>query len=252
MGILRIVAVLLLAGLGFLFWPSVRDWRHAPAAPTRLAAGESPAAVLCRIRAEFLALPVPAHSGFTQHPHWTRSKLGAPTLAFGPFWEIDLGWAASRFARRHSRLETVAAIGPYLDDPQLAPQAAAILAGLPVGSRERLGQVQSFAIQLAEPDKFTPGAQAPAPWNEAQRRYAQGALAPLYGPENAAARLRQDDGPGPSPAGTLEGVLLDILAANGHADDPAGHWPQALVATTLFPTGRSAATSASARALCPG
>ncbi|MGE0429012.1 MAG: hypothetical protein AB7P11_13505 [Hydrogenophaga sp.] len=212
MKILRLLGLLLLIGVGLLAWPSLRDWRHDFVAPTPLLADETPMAAICRIRTEFLALPNPVYEGFTRHDRWERQRLGAPTQRFGPFWEIDLDWTAWRFARRHSRLEIVAAIGPYLSDPQLAPKAVAVLAGLPVGSRERLDQVQTLSILLAEPEKFVPDSVAASPWTDPQLSFAQGALRALYGVENSADRLQGvESRPHPN---TLEGSLLDILQAN--------------------------------------
>jgi hypothetical protein len=215
MRILRALGLLLLLlsiGVGFLAWPSLRDWRHDFVAPTPLRDNETPMAAICRIRTEFLALPNPVYEGFKLHPRWERQLVGAPTQRFGPFWEIDLDWSAWRFARRHSRLELVAAIGPYLSDPQLAPKASAVLAGLPVGSRERLDQVQTMSILLAEPEKLVPDSLAAAPWTDPQLSYAQGAIRALYGLENSVDRLQGADRQ-PHPV-TLEGSLLEILDAN--------------------------------------
>lgn len=276
---LGVLLLLLLLGMGVLMWPSLRDWRHDFAAPTLLAADETPMAAICRIRTEFLALPNPVYEGFTRHERWERHRLGAPTQAFGPFWEIDLDWTAWRFARRHSRLEIVAAIGPYLSDPQLAPKAVAVLAGLPIGSRERLGQVQTMSILLAEPEKFIPDSVAASPWTDPQLSYAQGALRPLYDIENSADRLRGTEST-PHP-GTLEGSLLEILEANDAlkaaqfetvdvSDTPTypdydsllqklappaplpsfqaflQRWPRELIASALFPLALDAGTDRSA------
>jgi hypothetical protein len=275
MKILRVLGLLLLIGVGFLAWPSLRDWRHDFVAPTPLAADETPMAAICRIRTEFLALPNPVYEGFKRHERWERQRLGAPTQRFGPFWEIDLNWTAWRFARRHSRLEIVVAIGPYLSDPQLAPKAAAVLAGLPLGSRENLEQVQTMSILLAEPEKFTPDSVAASPWTDPQLSYAQGSLRPLYGTENSADRLKGIEAT-PHP-GTLEGSLLDILQANEGlkgaqfatvdvSDTPTypdyesllqklappaplpsfqafmQRWPRELIATALFPLALDAGT----------
>jgi hypothetical protein len=279
MKILRALGLLLLIAVGLLMWPSLRDWRRDFAAPTLLLADESPMQAICRIRNEFLALPNPVYEGFTRHARWERKRLGAPTQGFGPFWEIDLDWTAWRFARRHSRLEIVAAIGPYMSDPQLAPKAAAVLAGLPVGSRERLDQVQTMSILLAEPEKFTPDSVAAAPWTDPQLSYAQGALRPLYGVENSADRLRGVERT--AHPGTLEGSLLEILDANEAlkgaqfetvdvSDTPTfpdfeslsqklappapmpsfqaflQRWPRELIASALFPLALDAGTDRSA------
>lgn len=279
MKILRVLGLLLLIGAGVLAWPSLRDWRHDFVSPSPMAAHETPMAAICRIRTEFLALPNPVYEGFARHDRWERHRLGAPTQAFGPFWEIDLDWTAWRFARRHSRLEIVAAIGPYLSDPQLAPKATAVLAGLPVGSRERLDQVQTMSILLAEPEKFIPDSVAASPWTDPQLGYAQGALRALYGIENSADRLQGIDGT-PHP-GTLEGSLLEILEANEGlkgaqfetvdvSDTPTypdydsllqklpppaplpsfqaflQRWPRELIATALFPLALDAASDRSA------
>ncbi len=272
MKILRVLGVLLLIGLGLLAWPSVRDWRHGFVAPTELRAGEAPMAALCRIRTEFLALPNPVYDGFQWHERWERRPFAGYTSHFGPFWEIELGWTAWRFARRYSRLEIVAAIGPYLSDPQLAPKATAVLAGLPVGSREHLDQVQAASILLAEPGKFIPDALAAAPWTDEQQAFAQGLLRSLYGVQNSASWL---EGKGDAPApGTLEGVLLEIIraqdalvgpqfeavdvsaypdveTARAQARVPAPlptfqafmrRWPRELLATALFPLALDASS----------
>ncbi len=278
MKILRALGVLLLIGLGVLAWPSLRDWRHDFVEPTALLADETPMASICRIRTEFLALPNPVYEGFKHHERWERQRLGAPTERFGPFWEIELDWTAWRFARRHSRLEIVAAIGPYLSDPQLAPKAVAVLAGLPVGSRERLDQVQTMSILLAEPAKFTPDSVAASPWTDPQLSYAQGALHPLYGIENSADRLRGIERR--AHPNTLEGSLLEILEASQAlkgaqfetvdvSDTPTypdydsllqklsppaplpsfqaflQRWPRELIATALFPLALDAGTDRS-------
>ncbi len=235
MKILRVAGVLLLLGVALLAWPSVRDWRPGFVEPTALAAGESPMQALCRIRAEFLALPEPVHDGFTLHERWERKRFAAYTSHFGPYWEIDPSWSAWRFARRYSRLEIVAAIGPYMGDPQLAPKVAAILAGLPVGSRQGLERLQTVSSLLAEPSQFVPGSQAAAPWSDAQLHFAQSSLAYLYGAENTASRLQGLDA-APAP-GTLEGALLQVLADHG---DPQ-RWPRELAATALFPYALDAA-----------
>lgn len=154
----------------------------------------------------------------TWHERWERKAFAAYTSHFGPYWEIDLNWQAWRFARRYSRLEIVAAIGPYMSDPQLAPKATAILAGLPPGSREGLDRVQTVSILLAEPAKFLPGNLVAAPWSDEQPHFAQSSLASLYGTENSASRL-EGGGTERSP-GTLEGVLLDILEANHSLQGP--------------------------------
>lgn len=271
---LGVLLLLLLIGAGVVAWPSLRDWRHGFVAPTPLLADETPMAAICRIRTEFLALPNPVYEGFKRHERWERQRLGAPTERFGPFWEIDLDWSAWRFARKHSRLELVAAIGPYLSDPQLAPKATAVLAGLPVGSRERLDQVQTMAILLAEPEKLIPDSLAAAPWTDPQLSHAQGAIRALYGVENGVDRL-QGLPPKPHP-GTLEDGLLEILDANEalkgaqfqsvdvsdtltypdyesmvkkHAPPPplpsfqafAQRWPKEWIATALFPLALDAA-----------
>ncbi len=276
---LGVLSLLLLIGVVFLAWPSLRDWRHDFVEPTPLLADETPMAAVCRIRTEFLALPNPVYEGFKRHEQWERQRLGAPTERFGPFWEIDLDWSAWRFARRHSRLEIVAAIGPYLSDPQLAPKAAAVLAGLPVASRERLDAVQTMSILLAEPEKFLPDSLAAAPWTDPQLSYAQGALRALYGLENSADRLKGV--PTASHPATLEGSLLEILEANEGlkaaqfeavdvSDTPTypdyesllqklpppaplpsfqaflQRWPRELIATALFPLALDAASDRTA------
>ena len=276
---LGLLLLLVLMGVVFLAWPSLRDWRHDFVAPTPLLADETPMAAICRIRTEFLALPNPVYDGFKRHERWERQRLGAPTQRFGPFWEIDLDWSAWRFARRHSRLELVAAVGPYLGDPQLAPKAVAVLAGLPLGSRERLEQVQTMSILLAEPEKFIPDSLAAAPWTDLQLSYAQGSLRPLYGIENSVDRL-QGVAPTPHP-GTLEGSLIEILQANDDlkgaqfetvdvSDTPTypdyesllqklpppaplpsfqaflQRWPRELLATALFPLALDAGTDRAA------
>lgn len=277
--VLGLLLLLLLIGGVLLAWPSLRDWRHDFVPPTPLLADETPMAAICRIRTEFLALPNPVYEGFQRHDRWERQRLGAPTERFGPFWEIDLDWTAWRFARRHSRLEIVAAIGPYLSDPQLAPKATAVLAGLPVRSREQLGQVQTLSILLAEPEKFLPDSLAAAPWTDPQLAFAQGSMRSLYGVENSVDRLQGTNRS--SHAGTLEGSLLEILEANDAlkapqfetvdvSDTPTypdyeslvqklappaplpsfaafmRRWPRELIATALFPLALDAGTDRSA------
>ena len=276
--VLGLLLLLLLIGVGILVWPFLRDWRHDFVEPTALLADETPMAAICRIRTEFLALPNPVYEGFRRHERWERQHLGATQESFGPFWEISLNWTAWRFARRHSRLEIVAAIGPYLSDPQLAPNAVAVLAGLPVGSRERLDQVQTMSILLAEPERFIPDSLAASPWTDPQLSYAQGALRSLYSTENSVDRLK-GIGKQPHP-GTLEGSLLEILEANEGLTDaqfevldvsntptypdyesllhklhpPAPlpsfqaflqRWPRELLATALFPLALDAGSDSS-------
>ncbi len=212
--------------------------RPGYARPTELLAQETPLQALCRVRAAFLALPQPAHRGFKHHEVWTRRPFGAPAIQYGPFEEIQLDRAAARFVTRHSRLEIVAAVAPFTMDAQRAPQAVAVLAGLPVADRERLDQVQNMTLMLAKPGHFVPGSSTP-PWNDEQQRYAQGSLPMLYGPPNATHRLQARDQP--AAANTLEAALLEVLAANEAAPDlPAfqpllQRWPRAWLGSALFP-----------------
>lgn len=209
------VAAVLVAGL--VAWPAATAWkdrRDPPGPPTALAAGETPLAAVCRLRAQFEALPEPVHQGFDHHPQWSRWKFAVGTTHYGPFWEIRPTEATRAFVRAHSRLEIVAALGPYVTDPALAPKAVAVLAALPIGDKYNLSFTSGFATLLAANGGRQPGARPD--WKEHHYRDAHSTLLAVYGQPNATDRRSLENPPaGP----TLEDAILEVMAAM-HAPQP--------------------------------
>jgi hypothetical protein len=211
--------------LGAAAWFFLHDARSAPGPATALSPGESPLAALCALRSAFLALPDPVYTGFRHHEAWEESRFGAPRVRHGPFWEITLTDQARRFVHGHSRLELVAALAPYARDPARATRAMALLAGLPVRSRAALHDTNDWARRLAEGPRREPAAAA-MPWTEPELdRVATGGIWP-YGAAQASDR---QDGAGPTPAGTLELALVEVLRSwEALGQDPAGERLEAL------------------------
>jgi len=222
---LAVAGIALIAALAWLAWPWLEDRRGGFGEPTALAPGETPLAALCRVRAAFLALPEPAYAGFDRHERWTRTRFAAGTFTYGPYWEIRPAAETKRYTRAHSRLEIVAAVGPYLGDPALAPKAAAVLAALPVATRQGLESLQDYANLLAEKGAREPGARPS--WDIHDRRKALQSILTLYGSSNGADRL--DAGRAAAPAGTLEHALLQVLADRDRLSGPARLFPDVVL-----------------------
>lgn len=206
------LAAFVIAGL--LAWPAANAWkdrRDALAPPTPLAAGETPLAAVCRLRAEFEALPEPVHEGFDYHPRWKTWKFAVGTTHYGPYWEIRPTDATRRFVRAHSRLEMVAVLGPYATDPAWGPKAVAVLAALPIRDKAGLYYTGGFASLLAENGAKRPGSRPN--WEAHHRRSAHANLLGAYGLSNATERSARTDAP---PAGpTLEDAIVEVIAALG-------------------------------------
>lgn len=203
----RSVAIALLVAIaGGALALSLGGKRAEPGSPTALALGEAPLAALCRIRGEFRALPEPVYTGFHRHEAWEESRVGAPRVRHGPFWEIKLVPDAQAFVHAHSRLELVAALAPYTRDPARATKAMAIMAGLPVPTRAALYDTHGWAARLAEGPRRDP--KAAITWDEAQLdAVAVGGMHP-WGAAHAHGRR---DGTHKAPANTLESELVKLL-----------------------------------------
>jgi hypothetical protein len=222
------IAAAVVAGL--LAWPVANAWRDRrdpPGPPTPLAAGETPLAATCRLRAEFEALPEPVHQGFDEHGAWTEWKFAAGTTRYGPYWEIRPTEATRRFVRSHSRLEVVAAVGPYVTDPAMAPKAVAVLAALPVGDRHQLSFTSGFATLLAENGGREPGSK-PA-WEAHHYRSAHSNLLAVYGGPNAADRRTAA-----SAGATLDAAIAEVISAM-HVPQPVSFTATSLTDQRRYP-----------------
>jgi len=196
-----LVTLLVLLGLAF---SAACDQAYGDfGKPTPLLPGEAPLSAICRLRSEFEALPEPVHTGFVQHRRRTFWKFAVGWVSQGPYWEIQPTEATRRFTRAHSRLEIVAALGPYVEDPRLGPKAVAVLSALPVAERQALMEVQGFAWMLAEHGGREPGSRPR--WDDLQRRDLRGTLLALYGLSNAGLA------PSAGTAPTLEGAITEVL-----------------------------------------
>lgn len=200
----RLLAVLALGAAGLLAWWGAAAWderRDPPGPPTPLAQGETPLAAVCRLRAEFEALPEPVYTGIRHHAQETSWKFAVGKTVRGPYLEIVPTESTRRFAGAHSRVEIVAALGPYVTDPVLAPKAVAVLAALPPGEKSMLFFTQGLARLVQE------NGRRGANWGEAQHRQAHVSLLSVYGMFSATGHSTAGT------QGTLEGSISPILSA---------------------------------------
>lgn len=178
-------------------------------APTPILQGESPTDTLCRIQEAFKSIPKPLIQSRAYQPPWTSYKIGAASVDYRGYHTIRLTPEALTFLRQHSRLELVASLIPLLRDPDLGGEAAALLAGIPAGTKSAQGgKTAKLAHALHESNYRTP--ENPGRWFEnARANYAKANT--LYGLINTTESIHQQ-----RPAnveGTLESKIIGVLRA---------------------------------------
>ena len=102
-----------------------------PGKPTPLRQTGQPAAALCDLRTEFLALEKPILKKFRFHRAYSEHNWPNSPTKIAEYYEPIITPRAKVFATGHTRLELLAALLPYIDDPAVGAEAAILLAAIP-------------------------------------------------------------------------------------------------------------------------
>jgi hypothetical protein len=113
-------------------WPFKDKPDPKSGTPTPLTHTNRPVATLYALQEEFLALKTPVLIRFKHHRAYkTLPSINCPSMYYPAFYEPCVTREARAYLKRHSRLELIVALLPYIDDPELGVEAILLLTAIP-------------------------------------------------------------------------------------------------------------------------
>ena len=174
--------------------------------PTALEDTSRPVLTLHALREEFLLLKKPVLQGWKRHkPHGTIPSINAPSIRYPEFYEPRLTRQGSVFIKKHSRLELIAALLPYIDDPELGAEVAILLSAIPFDmhiSRKDVSPITGLIHSTGYKSPAEKGS-----WNHVDAIHCKVGFAQMFGLGNTYARWYKS----PPTQDTLEGAIAALL-----------------------------------------